>query len=68
MFKRFTQEIVRFYRQETFAERSLRMVPGALYGTLVATVFVLASSVINILFFPGQHLGVDWIRFLIQWA
>ena len=68
MFKRFTQEIVRFYRQETFAERSLRMVPGALYGTLVATVFVLASSVINILFFPGQHLGVDWVRFLIQWV
>ncbi len=67
MFKRFKAAVISSYRQETLAERGLRMVPGAIYGIITTTVFVLVSSIINIMFFPDLHLGVDWIRLLIHW-
>ena len=67
MFKRIADSIVKTYRQETLAERRKRMVPGALYGVIAATVYVLVSSIVNVIFFPDLHLAVDWINFLIYW-
>jgi hypothetical protein len=67
MFKRIADAIIKTFRQETLKERSLRMLPGAIYGAITATVFVLVSSVINVLFFPDLHLAVDWIGLLIRW-
>jgi hypothetical protein len=67
MFKGLIASIAASFRQETLAERSARMQPGALYGLLAGTVFVLVSSFINIIFFPGIPLGIDWTSLLIQW-
>jgi len=64
MFKRIAGTIIKSYRQETLAERGMRMVPGALYGVIATTVFVWVSSFINVIFFPDLHLGVDWISLL----
>jgi hypothetical protein len=68
MFKRIAEAVLKSYRQETLAERSSRMVPGALYGIIASTVFVLVSSIINVIFFPDLHLGIDWISLLIHWV
>jgi len=38
MFKRIAETIITSYRQETLAERSKRLVPGALYNAIAATV------------------------------
>lgn len=67
MFKRITDAIVKTFRQETLQERSKRMLPGAMYGAIATTVYVLVSSVINVIFFPDLHLAVNWIAVLIQW-
>jgi len=67
MFKRIAETIIKSYRQETLVERSMRMVPGAMYGTIATTVYVLVSSVINVIFFPDMHLGIDWIGLLNHW-
>jgi len=67
MFKRIAEAILKSYRQETLAERSRRMAPGAMYAAIAATVFVLVSSIINIFFFPDLHLAVDWVSLLTQW-
>ena len=64
MFKRIADAIIKSYRQETLAERSERIGPGAMYSAIAAIVYVLVSSVINVLFFPGLHLAVDWISLL----
>ncbi|HEY5270206.1 MAG TPA: hypothetical protein VII97_07705 [Anaerolineales bacterium] len=67
MFKRIAEAIMTSYRQETLAERGKRMVPGVMYGAIASTVYVLVSSIINVIFFPGLHLGVDWISLLTHW-
>jgi hypothetical protein len=67
MFKRIAEAINKSYRQETLAERGERMVPGALYGAIAATVFVLVSSIINVIFFPNMHLAINWISLLTHW-
>lgn len=67
MFKRIAEAIVKSFHQETLEERSRRMIPGAIYGGIATTVYVLVSSIINIFFFPDQHLAIDWIRVLTQW-
>jgi hypothetical protein len=68
MFKRIAEAIRTSYHQETLVERNTRMVPGAIYGTIATTIFVVTSSIINVIFFPDMHLGVDWIGLLIRWV
>jgi hypothetical protein len=67
MFKRIAEAINKSFRQETLAERGERMAPGAVYGAIAATVFVLVSSIINVIFFPNMHLAIDWISLLTHW-
>jgi len=67
MFKRIAGIFRKSYYQETLAERSRRMLPGAIYGSFASTIFVIVSTFINIIFFPDLHLGVDWRSGLTQW-
>jgi hypothetical protein len=64
MFKRIKNSILNFFREETFKERSQRMLPGALLGLLAGTAYVLVLSTINVLTLPALHLSLDWIRLL----
>jgi hypothetical protein len=67
MSKRIAEAINKSFRQETLAERGERMAPGALYGAIAATVFVLVSSIINVIFFSNMHLAINWISLLTHW-
>jgi hypothetical protein len=67
MFKRIVETILTSYHQETLAERGKRMGPGAMYCIIATTVYVLVSSIINVIFFPDLHLGVDLTSLLIHW-
>jgi len=55
----FKETIIKTFRQETWKERSTRMLPGMAFSAFTTTVFVLVSAVINNLFFPDLNLGVD---------
>jgi hypothetical protein len=66
MFNRIKESIKKSVRQESFEERRKRMFPGAFYCMFAATVFVVVSSIINVISFQGMHLGLDWINLLIQ--
>jgi MFS family permease len=59
--------ILKYFQQETLAERIHRMLAGAIYCEIAATVYILVSSVINVIFFPGLHLAVYWIGLLTTW-
>jgi hypothetical protein len=52
-------------QQETPAERRQRMLPGAVYGLVIAGSYALAGSVVNQLSFPDLPVGVDWEYLLI---
>jgi len=47
-------------QQETPAERRKRMLPGALYGLVIAASYALVGSFVNQLSFPDIPVGVDW--------
>ena len=55
-------------QQETPAERRQRMVPGAIYGLIIATTYALVGSIVNQLSFPDLPVGVDWRNLLITWS
>jgi len=67
MFQKLKKGILYSLREETIAERSVRMLPGALYGVFAATIYLLTLYTINILTIPGLHLGMDWSQFLLYW-
>jgi hypothetical protein len=54
-------------QQETPAERRQRMVPGAIYGLLIATTYALVGSMVNQLSFPDLPVGGDWRNLFITW-
>ena len=54
-------------QQETPAERSQRMVPGVVYGLIIATMYALVGSLVNQLSFPDLPVGVDWRSLLMTW-
>ena len=64
MFRRIVNPIIVFFREETFQERSERMLPGAIIGLLAGSAYVLTRSTINVISLPALHLGLDWIRLL----
>ena len=68
MFKRILNSINQSYRQETLRERSKRMIPGSIYCIIASSMYIFVSSIINVFFFPGMHLGVDWINLLTRWV
>lgn len=54
-------------QQETPAERRQRMLPGAIYGLIIATMYALVGGFVNQLSFPDLPVGVDWRNLLITW-
>lgn len=64
----FIQQFKTMAQQETFAERRLRMLPGAIYGLIIATTYALVGSIVNQLSFPELPVGVDWRNLLITWS
>ena len=60
--------ITKALEEESLSARSERMLPGALYGVLAASAYILTSSLINVITYPGLHLAVDWPRLLSIWA
>jgi hypothetical protein len=67
MIKWITNIIHRITEEETLKERFIRMRPGALYGFIAASAYILTLSTINVISYSGQHLGIDWIRLLSYW-
>lgn len=48
--------------EETFAERSQRMIPAALFGASMGIVYTLTLSAVNVLTFPALPIGLDWLK------
>jgi hypothetical protein len=61
-------ETIKYYRQETLAERASRMLLGAEYSVIAISGYLLVSVVINAIFYPDLHLAVDWYSFIIHWV
>jgi hypothetical protein len=61
------QNIKRIYQEETMAQRGQRMVPAAIYAVLVATLYVLAFTLVNTYTFRNLPLGIDWLQVLKIW-
>jgi hypothetical protein len=53
--------------QETPAERRRRMLPGAMYGLIIASAYGLVGSFVNRLLYPDLPVGVDWPNHLTTW-
>jgi hypothetical protein len=47
-------------QQETPAQRGQRMIPGAIYGAVIAASYFLMGSFVNQLSFPDIPVGVHW--------
>jgi hypothetical protein len=43
------------------------MIPAAIYGALIATIYTLTLSFVNVYTFPSLPLGMDWARMLSTW-
>ena len=61
------ENLKKFFQQESLSRRSERMVPAAVYGALVATIYTLTLSLVNVYTFPKLPLGMDWARVLGIW-
>jgi hypothetical protein len=61
-------ETLKYYRQETLAERASRMLLGAEYSVIAISGYLLVSVIINAIFYPDLHLSVDWYGFFIHWV
>jgi hypothetical protein len=61
-------ETLKYYRQETLAERASRMLLGAEYSVIAISGYLLVSVIINAIFYPDLHLAVDWYGFFIHWV
>jgi hypothetical protein len=62
---RFVSQFKTLAQQETPAERRKRMLPGAMYGLVIAASYGLVGSFVNQLSFPDLPVGVNWEYLLI---
>lgn len=61
------ERIRRVYQEETWQQRSQRMIPAAVYAALVATIYTWTLTLVNVFSFPNLPLGIDWLQFLKSW-
>ena len=61
------QNLRRIFREETFGQRSQRMIPTAIYAVVVATLYVLTFTLVNKYTFPNLPLAIDWTQVLKMW-
>jgi hypothetical protein len=57
---RFINQFKTLAQQEMSASRRQRMLPGAMYGWIIAGSYVLVGAIVNQLSFPDLSVGVDW--------
>ncbi|MBI5932732.1 MAG: hypothetical protein HY867_03405 [Chloroflexi bacterium] len=67
MFSKIIATIKTIFEEETLAHRSQRMIPAALYGALIASLYSLTLAFVNVYTFPSLPLGMDWGRTLTMW-
>ncbi len=67
MLKNITEAARKFLYEETLSERSKRMLPGAMYTDIAASLYIIVSAVVNVVAFPDLHLAVNWGGLLFQW-
>ena len=67
MFTKIIASIKTIFEEETLAHRSQRMIPAALYGALIASIYSLTLAFVNVYTFPRLPLGMDWERTLAMW-
>jgi hypothetical protein len=67
MYQKIKDRIHNSLQEETTAERSERMLPGAIYGSFAATIYILTLFMVNVVTIPGQHLAIDWVHLLTYW-
>ena len=63
---RFVHRFKILVQEETPAERRRRMLPGAVYGLVIAGSYALVGSVVNQLSFPDVPVGVNWQPLLVS--
>jgi hypothetical protein len=66
MFKRIAESSYKFFSEESLSERSKRMIPGAIYAAIAASLYTVVSAVVNVIAYPDLHLAVNWGGLLIQ--
>ncbi|MCX6053706.1 MAG: hypothetical protein NTZ74_02095 [Chloroflexi bacterium] len=67
MLKKIRSSILTSYYQESLASRLDRVKRGIFIGLLGSTVYVVASSTVNLISFPTLHLSMDGINLLTDW-
>jgi hypothetical protein len=63
----FTERYKKLSQQETSAERRQRMLPGAIYGLIIASSYTIVAIFINQLSFPDLPVSVDWRYSFTAW-
>jgi hypothetical protein len=61
------QDLKTLAAQETPAERRRRMLPGAMYGLIIASAYGFVAAFVNQLWYPNVPVGVDWQNVLFTW-
>ena len=56
--------IKKIIQEESFSERSKRMIPAAMYGALIGAAYTIALSLVNVYSFPRLPIGIDWVRLI----
>ena len=54
-------------QQETPTERNKRMLPGIMYGLIIASTYAFVGSIVNQLSFPDLPVGVNWRSLFFTW-
>jgi hypothetical protein len=54
------ERLTMIIQQESFAERSQRIIPAAIFAALIATAYVFTFFLVNVYSFPSLPLAVDW--------
>ncbi|MBI3174757.1 MAG: hypothetical protein HYZ25_13615 [Chloroflexi bacterium] len=68
MFNHILENLKTHFQEESLPDRSKRMIPAALYGALIATLYTFTLTFVNVVSYPKLPLGVDWPRTLGMWV
>src|SRR5512138_2080477 len=63
----FLARVKNLAQEETPAARRQRMLPGILYGLVMASSYAIVSGTINQLLFPDLPIGVNWHILFLTW-
>jgi hypothetical protein len=61
------ERIKRIFAEETWAQRSQRMLPAAMYAVIIATLYTWTLTLVNVFSYPNLPMGIDWVSLLKSW-